>query len=109
VSGMSAWAAPTIVRSLVANGRNRLGADGGEVDRAVAFFVDLANENDHITLDKVEAERDLLDALVNAVDALFRIRQDDVGLLVVTGEHADYGTSILENEEYAAVDVALEA
>jgi len=96
-------------RFLVADGRDRIGADGGEVDRAVAFFVDLANEDDHIPLDKIETERNLLDALVHAVHALFRIRQDDVGLLVVAGEYADYGTSILENEEYAAVDVALKA
>jgi hypothetical protein len=30
---------------LVANGRDRIGADGRKVDRAVAFFVDLANED----------------------------------------------------------------
>ena len=42
----------------------------------------------HITLDEIEPEGDLLDALVYAVDAFFRIRQDDVGFLVVTGEHA---------------------
>ena len=133
---------------LVADGRDRIGANGGKVDRAVAFFVDLANEDakiqelyskqrveghvreraayaHHITLDEVEPEGDLLDALVYAVDALFRIRQDDVGLLVVTGEHAlekceragaggnktegayDYGASILENEEYAALECIL--
>lgn len=94
---------------LVADGRDWIGANCSEVNRAVAFFVDLANEDDHITLDKIEAKRDLLDALVDAVDALFRVRQDNVGLLVVTGEHADYRTSILENEEYTVVDVALEA
>lgn len=93
---------------LVADGRDWIGADGSEVDRAVPFFVDLANEDasayskrraegdtwrerrnaHHITLDKVEAKRYLLDALVDAVHALFRIRQDDVGFLVVTREHA---------------------
>lgn len=30
---------------LVADGRDRIGADGGKVDRIVAFFVDLANED----------------------------------------------------------------
>lgn len=30
---------------LVSDGRDRIGADGGKVNRIVAFFVDLANED----------------------------------------------------------------
>lgn len=45
----------------------------------------------HIALDEVEAERDLLDALVDAVDALFGVGEDDVGLLVVAGHGALWG------------------
>jgi hypothetical protein len=30
---------------LVSDGRDRISADGGEVDRAVTFLVDLADEN----------------------------------------------------------------
>jgi len=63
---------------LVSDGRDRISADGGEVDRAVTFLVDLADENDHVTFDKVQPERHLLDTLVYAVDTLFGIREDNV-------------------------------
>ena len=36
----------------------------------------------HLALYEVEAERDLLDAFVNAVDALLGVGEDDVGFLV---------------------------
>lgn len=56
---------------LVSNRRNRISADGRMVDGAVTFLVDLADEDNHITLDKVKPERYLLNTLVKAVHTLF--------------------------------------
>jgi hypothetical protein len=44
----------------------------------------------HVTLDEVEPERDLLDTLVDAIDALFGVGEDYVGFLVVAGHGALY-------------------
>jgi hypothetical protein len=46
----------------------------------------------HVTFDKVKPERHLLNALVGAVDTLFRIREDNVRFLVVACQHALFPT-----------------
>lgn len=41
-----------------------------------------AGDTHHLALDEVEAKGDLLDAVVDAVDALLGVGEDDVGFLV---------------------------
>jgi len=58
---------------LVADGLDGIGAYSGEVDRGIAFLVNFADQDDHVTFDEVKSKGDLLDALVHAVDAFFGI------------------------------------
>lgn len=64
-------------------GRRRLKVGNGERAEKNAH---------HVTFDKVKPERHLLNSLVNAVDTLFRIREDNVGFLVVACQHALFPT-----------------
>jgi len=95
------------VDPLVSNGWDGFGTDSREIDCIVAFFVNLTDEDDHVTFDEVEPQGYLLDALIRAVNAFFGIGEDDVRFLVIACEDADDGASILEDEENATVYVAL--
>lgn len=85
----------------IADRGQRFGTYCRQVDALIERVIQFGDEHNLVSFNKIEPKRYLLDAFFHAVHTFLCIRENNVGLLIISSHYAHYGTSILENEENA--------